>query len=120
MLGTGLLLLAGARLLPLLPVPLPVCGLRALTGLPCPLCGSTRCILAWSHFDAVQAFRCNPLVAAACVAFGAWSVVSLLDASSGRKWAGSVMARLQRKPWPAVLLATALVNWLYLCLSLPK
>src|SRR5512133_803622 len=61
------LALAGAaRLIELVPFPLPLCGFRALTGLPCAFCGSTRSFMAWSHLEIAQAFRYNPLVASGC------------------------------------------------------
>jgi Protein of unknown function (DUF2752) len=119
-LAAALLVLGGVRLIPHLPIPLPACGLRTLTGIPCPLCGGTRCLMAWSHLEITQAFRFNPLVATGCLAVGFWLFLSLLDAWSGRNWAGSVTARLQHKPWPGILAAAAVVNWIYLVFCLPK
>jgi Protein of unknown function (DUF2752) len=40
----------------------PVCPLRALTGLDCPLCGGTRAAHALAHGDVVAAFDYNVLV----------------------------------------------------------
>jgi hypothetical protein len=53
-------LVGAAATLPLLPVHVAfVCPLRALTGIPCPLCGMTRaCITAvHGHFGASLAFN---------------------------------------------------------------
>lgn len=42
--------------------PLPPCPLRALTGLYCPGCGSTRCLHALVHLDLAGALAMNPLL----------------------------------------------------------
>ena len=42
--------------------PLPPCPLRALTGLYCPGCGSTRCLHALVHLDLPGAMAMNPLL----------------------------------------------------------
>jgi hypothetical protein len=41
---------------------LPPCPLRALTGLYCPGCGSTRCLHALLHGEVPMAFAMNPLL----------------------------------------------------------
>jgi len=40
---------------------LPACGFRALTGLPCPTCGSTRAVLALADGRLLAALAHNPL-----------------------------------------------------------
>jgi len=40
----------------------PVCPFRALTGLTCPGCGSTRGLHALVHGDLIAAFKFNPLL----------------------------------------------------------
>ena len=119
-LAAGLAALSGARLIQHWPILVPACGLRTLTGIPCPLCGSTRCLIAWSHLEIAQAFRFNPLVAAGCVAVGVWGLLSTLDICSGRNWAYAMTQHLQRLPWPIILAAAAAVNWIYLVLCLPR
>ncbi|MFA5787399.1 MAG: DUF2752 domain-containing protein [Actinomycetota bacterium] len=46
-----------------LPVrwPFSMCPLRAVTGIPCPLCGLTTSFVALSHGRFHQAFAANPL-----------------------------------------------------------
>ncbi len=45
--------------------PLPGCPFRALTGLYCPGCGSTRCLYDLVHFDVAGALAMNPLLVVA-------------------------------------------------------
>jgi hypothetical protein len=62
-----------------LPVdPVPPCPLRTLTGIPCPMCGSTRGVIAAVHGHLGHALALNPaslgvLVLAAFLVFG-WRV----------------------------------------------
>ena len=67
---TGAALIAGGAALQLSPVHVPIlCPLRALTGIPCPLCGMTTSVEATVRFDLEGAAAANPagivLVAAA-------------------------------------------------------
>ena len=113
-------LFTAGRLLPYFPWRLPVCGWRMLTGLPCPLCGSTRCAIAWSHGRVAEAFALNPLAAIAGLALLLWLALKLCDWCCSRQWSERIWQGAQRKPWPSVLLVAALVNWIYLMLRLPK
>ena len=57
----GLFLVPAAIMLSVSPVdPVPPCPLRALTGIPCPLCGSTRGVIAAIHGDIGHALALNP------------------------------------------------------------
>jgi Protein of unknown function (DUF2752) len=54
-------MLAVAAVRPLLPVEtVPPCPLRALTGVPCPLCGMTRGVTAAVHGHLGHAIALNP------------------------------------------------------------
>ncbi|NWG00898.1 MAG: DUF2752 domain-containing protein [Thermoanaerobaculaceae bacterium] len=48
---------------------LPPCAFRALTGFPCPTCGSTHAALALLHGHPLEALRANPLATAAGLLF---------------------------------------------------
>lgn len=57
----GLALVPAALMLSVSPVdPVPPCPLRTLTGVPCPLCGSTRGVIAAVHGDIGDALTLNP------------------------------------------------------------
>jgi hypothetical protein len=57
----GLLLVPAAVALSVSPIdPVPPCPLRTLTGIPCPLCGSTRGVIAAVHGDLGHALALNP------------------------------------------------------------
>jgi hypothetical protein len=67
-----------------------------------------------------QALRFNPLFFALCVGLVLWLAAWLAEKSFGRKILADWRGRTRRWPWwgmGAVLLA---LNWLYLCLTLPK
>ncbi len=66
----GLMLAAGA-VLPALDSPLPGCPLRALTGVPCPLCGMTTSVTATLNGDLLEALQSAP-AGIALVATALW------------------------------------------------
>lgn len=65
----------------------PGCGWRALTGLPCPTCGSTRAALALSDGNVAGALAHNPLAVAGLALFVIGGV-------------GAGLAALTRAPLP--------------------
>lgn len=113
-------LLAAARLLARFPFPLPKCGFRSLTGLPCPLCGSTHCLIAISNFEVSRAFHFNPLVVVAAMAWTGWLALWLIDCWRGRDMAAGLWERLQTRSWLLAGAGAILANWIYLLVYLPK
>lgn len=66
--AAGAMLLAAAVVLPMLPGhPGIACPLRALTGVPCPLCGLTTSVVDSAHGDVHGALSANPAGLAAVV-----------------------------------------------------
>ena len=84
--------------------PQLVCPFRAATGLPCPLCGSTRAIVLAAHGDGAFVDY-NAVAVLALVAAIAVGLVAALAPRGGR-WARAVLAR----PAP-VLIALGVVAW---------
>jgi hypothetical protein len=99
--GAGMV--AVAAILPALPIGGPPCVLRALTGIPCPLCGMTTGVVATVHGHWLDAFAANPaaplLVMAVVVAWVAWVF--------GRR-----LPRIPAISGPAVVLPLGLL-WLF-------
>lgn len=53
-------MMAAGAVLPLLSHPGPGCPLRALTGIPCPLCGMSTSVEATVHLRPLEALAANP------------------------------------------------------------
>lgn len=111
-LGAGILLSAFARVALVSHWPLPSCFWRKLTGVPCLTCGCTRSLAAWADLDLLAALRWNPLFFLVCVGALAWLFLKRFDKASGIE--GWVKTR-----WRLVIVF-ALLNWLYLWLTLPN
>ena len=113
-----LLLLAGARVSLAWPLPLPFCLLKRLTGIPCPFCGTTRCLQACSRLDFAAALHWNPLALAACVVIAAWFVAWAVDQLWNRRWLGVLRRALQVRALKFGLIGALFLNWAYLWLAL--
>ena len=100
--------------------PLPFCALRKFTGLPCPACGSTRSLLAWTEGDPGGALFFNPLCFAACLAVALWAFAWCLQRVTGRPFLTRSEATVRGWLTWKVMAVAAVANWLYLCLNLPK
>ncbi len=100
-------------------LPLPGCGMRKVTGLPCPLCGTTRAFLAWSHFDIVGAFQFNPMVFLGCLGIYAWFTLWLIDQFFDKELISRFRLSTETVPLIACLFLTTFLNWIYLCFTLP-
>lgn len=109
-----------ARFALLWQLPLPECWLRKLTGVPCPSCGCTRSLASWARLDLEHAFYFNPLFFLLCATVLAWSALWLVERFSQRRVLDGLQGRLKDWPWWKIGGTLLLVNWLYLCLMLPK
>jgi hypothetical protein len=92
-LGSGLIVGHDAAL-----AGLVLCPFRAVTGIPCPLCGATRSVVLFSHGDAAF-LQYNPFWVGVLLALAGLGAVLVL--------AGGVRRRelLRRRPRPAVVRA---------------
>ncbi len=97
-----------------LGLPQPVCPFHALTGVPCPTCGSVRMVENLLGGHVAEAFTWNPLVFVGLLAVALWSVISalrkVLDLPSWRLVVDD-RERLVFRLTAVVLIA---VNWVYL------
>ncbi len=91
---------------------LPACPFRAITGIPCPTCGSTHAAVALMHGRLGAALAANPLAVLAGVAFLAGGLAAPLWAALG--WPVlDVPAPLPR--WlRAALVVVIVANWAWL------
>ena len=101
-------------------LPLPFCLLRESTGIPCPACGSTRSLLAWTHLDLITALRFNPLFFLACVGLALWTLLRVVEGFSQWRMSDRLRARAVRLPLVRILVVLLAVNWVYLYLTLPR
>jgi hypothetical protein len=100
--------------------PLPFCWLRKFTGIPCPACGGTRSLAAWAQFDIAAALAYNPLIFLGTLTVASWAVLWAADRALGLRWLARAESFLEGRTVWRVLAVLAVVNWLYLCLSLPR
>jgi hypothetical protein len=85
------------------------CPFLAMTGIPCPTCGTTRAALALSHGQIADAFAANPLATTALVLLLPAAVVSVV------RQRVATPARARRVlAWCGGVLV--LLNWGYLLL----
>lgn len=115
-----LVLLAGARFVVTEKFALPKCGLRTLTGVPCPLCGSTRALSALAGLEFGRALALNPLAAVATVGLLLWPLGRWGWRRSRRHGSSSAdVLPSGRRVLLAIALALLVANWIYLVLRLP-
>jgi hypothetical protein len=100
-------------------IPIPQCQWKKLTGIPCPACGSTRCLAAIASLQLATALQFNPLAFLVFCAVPVWFFLWIID----RFWRKSLLFRLrqQAERWPfwIILAAAGCLNWIYLIFSLP-
>ena len=91
---------------------LPGCAVKAIAGLPCLSCGTTRAGLALARLDLLSALAINPVAALG------WMVLIIGGLIVG---AAALLGRPVREPdwrlskrWRLALVLVLVVNWLYL------
>jgi len=94
----------------------PVCLFKAMTGVPCPACGSTRALGRLFALDLRGAFAMNPLTTAAALVLVPWAIADLVLLTRGRALVADVAPRLGLVLRIAAVVAIAL-NWAWLVVS---
>jgi Protein of unknown function (DUF2752) len=98
-----------------LHLPLPQCNFRALLGIPCLTCGSTRAASALLHGEMAQAWLVSPLATVAFCAMAAFDVYAIAILLSRAPRLRLTLASRNERRMVVVLLAVAvLLNWIYL------
>ena len=119
-LASVILLIAGVHFAAQWHLPMPVCWMRVITGIPCPGCGSTRCLIYLSRFDVVQAFRFNPMTFTALVVLVLWFLLWTADQYLHRQWLAIARQKIQRLPLAVIVPVIVVANWIYLYFTLPR
>ena len=94
-------------------LPLPGCTFRALTGIPCPTCGATHCVLALAHGHVAEAISWNPLAFCAILAL---MLFNLYSAAVQLGWLPRLRFSASATERRIFLLASAILvaaNWAY-------
>ncbi len=97
-------------------LPVVVCAFKAVTGLPCPTCGSTRALGRLFSFDLAGAVSMNPLATLAAALVAVWAIVDLVLLPQRRALSLEVGPRLA---WGLRIAAITLFvgNWVYLLVA---
>lgn len=112
-LGTGSL---GALLVGLFGIdrlPVTLCTFKAITGIPCPTCGSTRVLGRLAALDLAGAVAMNPLAAAVGGVLLLWGLGDLLLLRRGEALTVEAGPKLSKALWISGGVA-ALANWVWL------
>jgi hypothetical protein len=98
-----------------LHLPLPQCNFRALFGIPCLTCGSTRAAGALFHAEILHAWLVSPLATVAFCGMAAFDIYAVAVLTSGAPRLRITFAgRKARLTSAALVAAAALLNWIYL------
>ena len=115
-LACGLVIAAVVGVLHLDRLPVAFCAFKAVTGLPCMSCGTTRAFARLYSLDLPGAVTMNPLSAAVALALVPWGIADLALLSKGRALALEVSPTLA--PFVRVTAVTLVfANWAYLIVA---
>lgn len=100
-------------LLPLAHLPFSLCVFKAVTGLPCMTCGTTRAFTRLGRLDLAGALAMNPLVTLGTLALGPWALADLVLLPRGRALSLELSPAAARVTRIAVVVAV-FANWIWL------
>ena len=115
-LACAAIIAAAVGLLHLDHLPIAFCAFKAVTGHPCPTCGTTRALGRLFSLDVRGALAMNPMMASVALAMVPWGMADLALLRRGQAIALEVTPR-----WAPFVRAAALTlaaaNWAYLILA---
>jgi hypothetical protein len=114
--GIGVLACFTVGLLGLDRLPMSVCIFKAVTGLPCPTCGTTRTLGRLFRLDLGGALAMNPLATVAALVVVPWAIADLVLLPRGRALRLGLGPKLAGKARLAVLFLVV-ANWAFLLLA---
>ena len=100
-------------LLHLYRLPFSVCIFKAVTGIPCMTCGTTRALARLARLDLAGALAMNPLATLGTLAVLPWGAADLLLLSRGRALSLELSPAAARVVRIAAVVAV-LANWAWL------
>jgi hypothetical protein len=111
--GCAIVVLAMVAVLPLARLPFSLCVFKAVTGVPCFTCGSTRALTLLARLDLAGALAMNPLVASGALLLIPWAAADLVLMPSRRAIVLELSPAAARAARIAAVAAVVL-NWLWL------
>ena len=99
--------------LPLDRLPLSLCVFKAVTGVPCFTCGSTRALVRLARLDVAAALAMNPLVTSGALLLVPWAAADLALMPSRRALVLELSPSAARAARVAAVAAIVL-NWVWL------
>lgn len=115
-LALGVVTAAAVGVLHLDRLPVTFCAFKAVTGLPCMTCGTTRAFARLFTLDLPGAVSMNPLAVAVALALVPWGVADLVLLPRGRAVSLEVSPGLAPVVRVAALTLVA-ANWAYLIVA---
>jgi len=109
----ALVALGLVTLLPLAHLPFSLCVFKAVTGLPCMTCGTTRAFTRLGRLDFAGALAMNPLVTLGTLALLPWAAADLVLMPRGRALSLELSPAAARVTRIAVVVAV-FANWAWL------
>jgi hypothetical protein len=97
-----------------LGLPQPGCYFHALTGFPCPTCGSIRMLEALFQGEVVVAFAWNPLVFSGLAVLAIWAVSSSLRSILRLPALRVALSSREQNMLRLLILILLVTNWGYL------
>jgi hypothetical protein len=97
-------------------LPVSLCVFRAVTGVPCMTCGTTRALARLARLDLAGALAMNPLAAAGTLALLPWALADLVLLPRGRALSLELSPAAARVARIAAV-AAVLANWVWLVVA---